>query len=58
MKMTDIMKKHHSESKSENLDAILQKSCLYLQIISLKKIQNSKKHIKSSVKSKSRKITK
>lgn len=25
MKMTDIMKKHHSESKSENLDAILQK---------------------------------
>ena len=25
MKMTDIMKKSHSESKSENLDAILQK---------------------------------
>ncbi len=25
MKMTDIMKKHHSESKSESLDAILQK---------------------------------
>lgn len=25
MKITDIMKKHHSESKSENLDAILQK---------------------------------
>lgn len=25
MKMTDIMKKHHSESKFENLDAILQK---------------------------------
>ena len=25
MKMTDIMKKCHSESKSENLDAILQK---------------------------------
>lgn len=25
MKMTDIMKRHHSESKSENLDAILQK---------------------------------
>lgn len=25
MKMTDIMKRSHSESKSENLDAILQK---------------------------------
>lgn len=28
MKMTDIMKKSHSESKSENLDAILQKKTI------------------------------